>query len=87
MKTGSKKLSIPHLIDAERDLAFKPDMGTNSFFAIADVETEEGRKDVERATERRERWAQGFMEFCDEKERGTVWSVEAPREPPCIKEP
>ena len=44
MKTGSKKLSIPHLIDAERDLAFKPDMGTNSFFAIADVETEEGRK-------------------------------------------
>ena len=44
MKTISKKLSIPHLVDAERDLAFKPDMASNSFFAIADVETEEGQK-------------------------------------------
>lgn len=44
MKANSKRLSIPHLIDAERDLAFKPEMGTNSFFAIADVETNEGRK-------------------------------------------
>lgn len=44
MKTNSKKPSIPHLIDAERDLAFKPEVGTNSFFAIADVETNEGRK-------------------------------------------
>ena len=44
MRTNSKKLSIPHLIDAERDLAFKPELNANSFFAIADVETEDGQK-------------------------------------------
>ena len=43
MKTKSK-LRIPHLIDAERDLAWKPGLMANSFFAIADVETQDGRK-------------------------------------------
>lgn len=44
MKTLSKKLSIPHLIDAERDLAYKTNVGTNSFFVIADVQTKEGKQ-------------------------------------------
>lgn len=44
MRTNSNALSIPHLVDAERDLAFKPGLNANSFFAIADVETQDGRK-------------------------------------------
>ena len=37
-------LTIPHLIDAQNDLAFKPDVDANSFFVIADVQTQEGQK-------------------------------------------
>ena len=34
-------LTIPHLIDAQNDLAFKPDVDANSFFVIADVQTQD----------------------------------------------
>jgi len=44
MKTNQKKLNIPHLIDAERDLAFKTGLNANSFFVIADVESHDGQK-------------------------------------------
>ena len=44
MKTNQKKLSIPHLIDAGRDLAFKQGLNANSFFVIADVESQDGQK-------------------------------------------
>jgi predicted secreted hydrolase len=44
MKTSQKRLSIPHLVDAERDLAFKPGLNANSFFVIADMESAEGQK-------------------------------------------